>query len=180
MIVTIIKIVDDLVITGLNIHDNDILFLSASLGYYESFNRLHTNSHHPLIHLAPVSVIYSSFVKKSCAILSRSCALLLQYREIYNEIEQLKLRHKFINEVENLSIFANDLGNALWYSTAFVDRHKGKFIPNLPNNILNNLSDDIQSYLSIRNHMALLPHVCTLVSTGLNIATNEVKLFTKF
>ncbi|KAF7997987.1 hypothetical protein HCN44_009385 [Aphidius gifuensis] len=183
LIQTIVKIVDNLIVIGLNVHQNNIELLSVSIGYYETFNNLIINYKNPMIHLPPVCVFYAGLVSKNCLILSRICGLLLQYRDVHDKIDKLGLRNEFINEINDLYTIANDLDNVLWFDNAFVDRHEGKFVPNLPNYIVKKLEEDkvqineLQKYLGIRNHLAFLPHLSTLMSTGLNITTNEVKYF---
>ncbi|XP_078052071.1 centromere protein I-like [Augochlora pura] len=71
----------DLIVSGLNIHIYNTLLLSEALLFYEQVCNLETRSTTLSFTLAPPAVIYGGFLAPSCAILSRTCKLLLRYHQ---------------------------------------------------------------------------------------------------
>ena len=102
----------------MNIYDYDTILLSEALTFYEQYNTLLIDRKMSFLSIAPTSVIYGCYVSKSCILLSRVCALLLQYRKYFKD-------HKDPNSVRNvkrLIIFAEDFVSGLWNDNSFSNR----------------------------------------------------------
>ena len=170
----LIKVSEDLIISGLNIHCYDILLLSEALSFYEQVCLLENRSSIQSFTLAPAAVIYGGFVSKSCAILSRICKLLLRYREISLKFNNRKLRNLFKAKMDTLCLYAKDIVGALWYDKPFADRSNAYFLNSIPDKVVKDLADcDLDRLLNINNHYAILPYKWTLRKAGLHIDTKE-------
>ncbi|KZC12731.1 Centromere protein I, partial [Dufourea novaeangliae] len=166
----------DLIICGLNIHVYDTLLLSEALSFYEEICSLEDRSTILSFTLAPPAVIYGGFLTTSCAILSRTCNLLLKYREMSLDFRQRKLVHKQSLQKKNIDIsfYCQDIIDALWYDKPFTKRQNKYLFSSIPNKVLNDLEYcDLNHLLNINNHYAILPYKCVLNNAGLDITTKE-------
>ena len=170
----LIKVSEDLVISGLNIHCYDILLLSEALSFYEQVCLLENRSSIQSFTLAPPAVIYGGFVSKSCAILSRICKLLLRYRDISLKFKNRKLRNLFQGKIDNLCVYAQDIVGALWYDEPFAERSNAYFLHSIPDKVVKDLAHcDLDRLLNVNNHYAILPYKWVLRKAGLGIDTKE-------
>ncbi len=164
----------ELITAGLNIYDYDTILLSEALTFYEQYNTLLIDRKMSFLSIAPTSVIYGCYVSKSCILLSRVCALLLQYRKYFKD-------HKDPNSVRNvkrLIIFAEDFVSGLWNDNSFSNRlaTNRKFLKNISTELVEEYAPcNINSSLNILQHYAVLPYMYTLNSHGLQIRTKKVQ-----
>lgn len=172
----LMKTADFLVTKGLNIHNYHTLILAEALSFYEAMNRLALRCDPPLLLVAPPAIIYGGFISKSCSILSRVCALLLNYRKIIRQLKDMRLRHNFETEIQAVQIYVNDLSNALWYDRLFSDRYQATFLGSVPDQMIDHFLSSGDSLFNINNHVAILPYKCTLSNTGLDINTKLAAL----
>ncbi|KAL7306327.1 hypothetical protein TKK_0001754 [Trichogramma kaykai] len=168
-----IKVLDSfsksLIISGLNIHCFDSAFISESLSFYEQYGVIR-NLKQTYVALAPPAVVYGSFVNRSCAILSRICALLLEYRKYFKEHKDAR------NSIKWLIIYAEDLVSALWYDNCFNNRNAVNryFLQELSEKAVKSTPTcDINCLLNICHHYAVLPYLFTLSTSGLQIRTKK-------
>ncbi|XP_063973147.1 uncharacterized protein LOC135160488 [Diachasmimorpha longicaudata] len=168
-------IAENLILKGLNASFNDLLILNEALGFYEEVHMLVKSSDTPGLIVAPASVIYGTFCSRSCALISKACGLLLKYRETCMELMRLGVRGEFAEEVERLSWYGNDLGNALWNSRIFSGNREG-FFRGITKGFEEMLPEDADARLDIMRHIAFLPYIYTLGQTGLDISSKEAAL----
>ena len=175
----LIKVSEDLITSGLNIHCYDILLLSEALSFYEQVCLLENRSTIQSFTLAPPAVIYGGFVSKSCTILSRICKLLLRYRDLSLKFNNRKLRKLFKAKIDTLCVYANDIVRALWYDEPFAERSNAYFLNSIPDKVVKDLAHcDLDHLLNINNHYAILPYKWILRKSGLCINTKEDALNT--
>lgn len=162
----------ELITAGLNIHDYDTILLSEALTFYEQYNIVQINKKTSFMPLAPSSVIYGCFVNRSCVLLSRVCALLLQYRKYFKDHKD----QSFVKSIKRLITYAEDFVSGLWYDNCFSNRlaKNRKFLKNLSEELVKDYSTcNIDSSLNILQHYAVLPYMYTLNSSGLQIRTKK-------
>lgn len=172
------KVLEHLIIYGLNIHNFNAIFLSEALTFYEETCTLESRSHIISWTLPPPAVIYGAFITKSCALLSRVCRLLLRYRQVKEHFYQIIPLNTYQEKIRIVSSYANDIHKALWYNEAFSARKNGILLKHLSSKVINDLGDcDLDILLNIVNHYAVLPHKYTVRrKVGLNINTKEDSL----
>ncbi|XP_011302424.1 uncharacterized protein [Fopius arisanus] len=170
-----LAIVQDLVIKGLNSSSNDPLILNEALSFYEEVHMLVKTSDTPGLIIAPSPVVYGAFCSRSCALISRICGLLLMYRETCLELQRIGLRGEFVEDVQKVLGYGNDLGNALWNSRIFSGGPDG-FFQGMAEGVEEGLPQDADARLDIMRHIAFLPYVYTLGQTGLDIPSKEAAL----
>ncbi|XP_072766560.1 centromere protein I isoform X2 [Anoplolepis gracilipes] len=164
----------NLIISGLNIHNFNVIFLSEALTFYENICALESRSHVATWTLSPPAVIYGAFITKSCALLSRVCKLLLRYREMRTHLYQIMPSDMYQQRIHIISTYANDIHRALLYDKPFSARKNGILLSNLSNKVVKDLGDcDLDILLNILNHYAVLPYRYTISNTGLKISTKE-------
>ncbi|OXU27791.1 hypothetical protein TSAR_005350 [Trichomalopsis sarcophagae] len=162
----------ELVTSALNIHNYNSLVVSEALSFYEQIDVLEVYRETSFVTLAPPAVIYGCFVTKSCALLSRVCALLLQYRKYFKENKD----RISIRSFKWLIVYAEDLVNALWYDNCFSNRNASNryFLKSLTESAVKGSPIcDIDSLLNIYQHYAVLPYMYTLSTSGLEIKTKK-------
>ncbi|KAK0172686.1 hypothetical protein PV328_005975 [Microctonus aethiopoides] len=170
----LLKIVDHIIEKGLHIHNNNTIFINESLNFYEQIHKLAIRCDPPILIIAPSVVIYNGFITKSLATLSRVCALLLSYRDTNNNLKTLNLHANYEAEVRALRTYARALGNALWNDKVFSeDYYNSEFIATLTDKMIEHLPSNRNKLLNITNHLAILPHKCTLIDTGLVIVSKN-------
>ena len=159
----------ELMMSALNIHSYNSFLISEALSFYEQIDALQVYKKTSSVILAPSAVIYGSFATKSCALLSRVCALLLKYRKYFRQ------DHTSVKSIKWLVIYAEDLVSALWYDNCFNNR-KGEnryFLKYLSESIVKSNPSDMDSLLNILQHYAVLPYMYMLSLNGLPIKTKE-------
>ncbi|XP_043800263.1 centromere protein I-like [Apis laboriosa] len=168
------KISEELIVSGLNIHSYNILLLSEALSFYEELCILENQSTILFFTLAPSAVIYGAFVTKHLAILSKICKLLLRYRDRSLQLKTPKLQKLFKKKIYTISIYAQEIVEALWYDEPFKNHKNKYFLKDIPMDMMEDLEEcNINCLLNISNHYSVLPYKCTLSKTGLNISTKE-------
>ncbi|CAD6227645.1 GSCOCG00001325001-RA-CDS [Cotesia congregata] len=176
LIPAILKTVDHFMTNGLSIHNNSVLLLDKGIEFYETINRLASRCEPPWLIIAPPSLIYGGFVSKSAAIISQICDLLINYRKIYSQINDSRVREIYEAEAKALKIYTSDLGNALWNDQIFSIRHDGQFLRSLPNKMITNLPKSKEYSLNISNHIAFLPYRSTLINSNFAIGPKDLAL----
>ncbi|XP_014213463.1 centromere protein I-like [Copidosoma floridanum] len=167
----ICKFSKELIMSAINIHHYDLSLLSEALSFYEQVHLLEVYNGMNIT-LAPSAVIYGCFVTKSCALLSRVCSLLLQYRKCFKENKN----RASARNIKSLIIYAEDLVSALWYDKCFSDRSANNryFLKLLSDDAIDSCQlTDIDSLLNIKHHYAVLPYVYTLNTSGLLIKSKK-------
>ncbi|XP_011158233.1 centromere protein I [Solenopsis invicta] len=166
-------ILENLIVSGLNIHNYNVILLSEILAFYEEICTLESRSNVSWT-LPPPAVIYGAFITKSCAILSRVCRLLLRYREMSSHLYQIMPSDIYQDKVHVISIYANDIHKALWYDKPFSDRKNGILLKNFSKKMIDDLEDcNLDTLLNISNHYAILFYKYTINKSGLKISTKE-------
>lgn len=175
------KFVGDLIISGLNIHSYNVLLLSEALSFYEGIHLLENQSTVQSFTLAPPAVIYGGFITRSCAILSRTCNLLLKYYDMSVQFKKQKLQSSIKIQLKMLDDYALDIVGALWYDEAFSERSKAYFSKSISDEMLKDVKHcNLDSLLNVSNHYAVLPYKSTLKEVGLKIKTNEDAIYVGF
>ena len=128
-----------LIVSGLNIHSYDILLLSEALSFYEEICILENRSTVMSFTLAPPAVIYGGFITKHCAILSKICKLLLRYRNRSLQLKNRKVQKLYKKKFNIISIYAQDIVEALWYDEPFKKRSNMYFLRNVPTRVMEDL-----------------------------------------
>ncbi|XP_011505283.1 PREDICTED: centromere protein I-like [Ceratosolen solmsi marchali] len=160
----------ELIMSGLNIHFYNSKIISEALLFYEQIAILEIYIDTSFIALAPSPVIYGSFVNRSCSMLSRVCALLLQYRKNFTKRND----QTSLTNIKWLIIYAEDLASALWYDNCFSNRLADNryFLKYLSKSVAqSNPTCDVDSLMNICQHYAVMPYLHTLNLTGLHIKT---------
>nr|XP_033195550.1 centromere protein I-like isoform X1 [Bombus vancouverensis nearcticus] len=171
------KTTKTLIVSGLNIHSYDILLLSEALSFYEEICILENRSTIMSFTLAPPAVIYGGFITKHCAILSKVCKLLLRYRNRCLQLKNRKIQKLYKKKFNTISIYAQDIVEALWYDEPFKKRSNMYFLRNVPTRAMEDLKHcNLNCLLNISNHYAILPYKCILNKTGLSINTREAAM----
>nr|XP_034184173.1 centromere protein I-like [Osmia lignaria] len=168
------KFAQNIIISGLNIHNYNGILLVEALSFYNEICTLEMRSCLLCFTVAPAAVIYGGFLTKNCTILSKTCQLLLKYRSMTLKFEHRKLPSSLKKKIQNISIYAQSIIEALWFDESITERDKLYFFQNIPDNVIKYISyDDFKSLLNISNHYSILPYKCTLKKTGLNINTKQ-------
>ncbi|XP_058793739.1 uncharacterized protein LOC131665699 [Phymastichus coffea] len=160
----------ELIVSSLNIHSENASLVSEALSFYEQIDILEIYKETP-ISLPPIALVYSCFINKSCALLSRICALLLQYRKYFQHKNQTSIISR-----KWLVTFAEDFVSALWFDNCFSTRLEVRryFLKSLSEVIVkSNGTCDIDSLLNICQHYAVLPYLYTLSTSGLHIQSKH-------
>ncbi|XP_011703311.1 PREDICTED: centromere protein I-like [Wasmannia auropunctata] len=174
IILVLTMTLENLIVCGLNIHNYNIILLSEVLAFYEEICTLESRSYVLSWTLPPPAVIYGAFITKSCAILSRICRLLLRYRKMSPHLHQIMPSNLYKEKVRIISIYANDIYEALWYDESFSNRQNGELLKSLSKRIIDDLGDcNLDTLLNISNHYAILSYRCTINKMGLKINTKE-------
>ncbi|PBC28501.1 Centromere protein I [Apis cerana cerana] len=157
------------------------LIISEALSFYEEICILENQSTILFFTLAPSAVIYGAFITKHLAILSKICKLLLsstfihRYRDRSLQLKTPKLQKLFKKKIYTISIYAQEIVEALWYDELFKNHKNKYFLKDIPVDIIEDLEDcNINCLLNISNHYSVLPYKYTLSKTGLNISTKEI------
>ncbi|XP_012235720.1 centromere protein I-like [Linepithema humile] len=170
----ITKVAENLIVSGLNTHNYNIILLSDSLEFYEEICTLEHRSYVPSWTLPPSAVVYGAFVARNCVILSRICGLLLRYREMSPHLRQIVSSDIYQKKIHIISIYARDIYTALWLDEPFRCREDNNFLRNLSQDVIDDLSDcDLDISLNIYNHYAVLCYRHKMIKMGLNIDTKE-------
>nr|XP_033333376.1 uncharacterized protein LOC117224507 [Megalopta genalis] len=170
------EFVKDLIVSGLNIHIYDTSLLSEALLFYEEVIKLETRSTILSFTLAPPAVIYGGFLSPSCATLSRICKLLLRYHQRSIKLKKKRHQHNLLltRSIRMISIYAQDIINALWHDKPFTKRKNKYFLSSFPKKILDDLEYcNLNHLLNISNHCAILPCKSILSRSGLGISTKK-------
>ncbi|KAF3427392.1 hypothetical protein E2986_08348 [Frieseomelitta varia] len=168
------EISKNLIVSGLNIHSYDILLLAEAISFYEEICILENQSSIMSFTLAPPAVIYGAFATKHCVILSKICKLLLRYRSRSSLLKNYKIQKLYKKKFNILSIYVQDIVEALWYDKLFKKRSNTYFLRNIPIRVIEDLEHcNLNCLLNISNHYAILPYKCILNKAGLSIDTRE-------
>jgi hypothetical protein len=162
----------ELIISGLNIHFYNSKIISEALSFYEQIDVLEIYRETSFVSLAPSALIYGSFVTKNCVLLSRVCALILQYT---NDFKKHK-NQSSITSSKWLKRYTTDIIGALWYNDCFNNRLKKNryFLKFLSNSaIKSNSACDINRLMNIFQHYAVLPYMFALYLSGMKIKTEK-------
>ncbi|XP_076390259.1 centromere protein I isoform X2 [Megachile rotundata] len=172
IIPTLTKVSEDLIISGLNIHSYNTLLLAESLSFYEQVCSLEEWNNEVSVTLAPSAVIYGGFITQHCAILSRTCRLLLRYRNMIANLQNSKLRNIIRRKVYTIFVYAQEIVDVLWYDELAKKRNNGYLLYNVPDIVIKDLNScDANSLLNVNNHYSFLPYKWILNKSGLNINT---------